>query len=148
MSRVSVAIRKIRWGSIITILVRMAETALGGGTGALKKQLVMAAVSAIGKQLASSGKVAVPENLNYLADELVEQSVELLKANGELGGNTPATEVATPPLVPALNTTTRKRGGRKPGSRNKPKSQHAAPLNPPTLDDADAVDYDIDEVEE
>lgn len=104
MSRVSKAIRKIRLGGIVTTLVKLAEKLLGGGTGSLKKKLVMAIISVIIKHAKEAGK-DVPENVEEMADELVEQTVTLLNENGTLKGET-AEEVVAP--APATVTRSRK----------------------------------------
>lgn len=148
MSRLSKAVRRIKIGPIVTILVKLAETLLGGGTGALKKKLVMEIIAIIKKRVEEAGQT-VPENIEVVADELVEQTVTLMNEVGALGASTVDAPVVPEP-TPIVPATPAKRRGRKPGSTNKGKAV-AAPVAPVTRvveeEDLDLSDFGIDEDE-
>lgn len=133
MSRLSKAIRNIALGPIVARLVRLAESLLGAGTGGIKKKLVMEVMAIILKRMKEAGK-QVPENVDYVVDELVEQTVSLLNETGEFGAPAPAEPVTAVP-TPAAKTI------RKPRRRR----GAAAPVVDDTDDDFDITDLDIDD---
>jgi hypothetical protein len=89
MSRVSKAVRKIRVYPIVTQMVEMAEVLLGAGTGSIKRRMVMEVVKVILARAKDAG-VKVPENnVDVLLDELIEQSVDVMKLGDSMLGPVP-----------------------------------------------------------
>src|SRR5688572_14600271 len=121
LTNVIKAARNIRLGKVVTRLVVLAEDLLGGGTGSLKKALVVTLVQAVLKTLERAGS-KVPENAPVLVDELIEQAVDLMNQSGAFTSpDAPGAAVVVDTTVPAAPAAApkRNRGGRPQGSKNR-----------------------------
>lgn len=155
MSRLSKVLRRVRFGPVVDRFVKMAEELLGSGTGAIKKKLVEDWSAALVKRL-KEADLPVPDNYEGIVDELLEQAVDKLKER-VLEGATVETVVAVPTagtdakpaLAVAAAEAPRRRGGRKPGSKNKPKAGVGTPPSMLDVEEAEVVELDeFDEREE
>lgn len=99
MSRLSKVFHKIHWDKVVTELVVLAEVLLGGGTGALKKKLVLDIIAAIARRAKEAG-VNVPDNYQEIVDALIEMAVAIFNKQGWIGTDTDPAPAAAP--APAI----------------------------------------------
>lgn len=136
MSRLSKITKKVRLAPIVTQYVQLAQVLLGAGTGEIKKRLVQRLVSETVKALKEID-LPIPDNLEVIVDELIEQAVEL-RTGWEIDEETEEEQ----PSISVSTTSTAGRRGRPKGSKNTPKETVTPKPAPAQLD---VTDIELDD---